>query len=78
MLHVPFGEMTVAEQVCYDAGWATPLEAYTLREELFAASWARMVFLACLDPSTVQTYKNLAHAVIGMAEQTSCIQKERG
>lgn len=34
MLYVPDGEMTEAEKVCYDAGWATPLEALTMREAL--------------------------------------------
>ena len=34
MICVPDGEMTEAEKVCYDAGWATPLQALTMREAL--------------------------------------------
>jgi len=34
MLFVPDGEMTEAEQVCFDAGWATPLQATTMRDAL--------------------------------------------
>ena len=36
MIYVPDGEMTEAEQVCYDAGWATPLQATTMRDALTA------------------------------------------
>lgn len=38
-----------------------------LDDKLFAASWERMVCLACLDPSPTQTYKNLGYAVISLA-----------
>lgn len=35
-LYVPPEEMTEAEQVCFDAGWATPLQALDLRTALAA------------------------------------------
>ena len=34
MIYIPQGEMTEAEQVCYDAGWLTPLQALTIRTAL--------------------------------------------
>jgi len=60
----------ISYEAALDAGWLTPDDAEALYAERFAASWARMVFLACLvDAETPETKAfELVRAASALAE----------
>lgn len=70
----------ISYEAALDAGWLTPDDADALYAERFAASWARMVMLACLvDPETPETKAfELVRAASALAETyvTQGIAKE--
>jgi hypothetical protein len=60
----------ISYEAALDAGWLTPDDADELHGKLFAASWTRMVFLACVaDAGTTETRVfELARAVSALGE----------
>lgn len=56
-----------------DAGWLYPEQADELHAALFAASWARMVFLACLlvSPDVQMVAFETMRAAVALSEITA-------
>lgn len=64
----------ISYDAAIDAGWLWPEEADDLREQLFAASWTRMVFLSCLLVS--KDVQSVAFETMRAAMALSEIQPE--
>lgn len=60
----------ISYEAAIDAGWLYPEQADELYAQLFAASWSRMVFMACLvDPETAEMKGfELVRAATALAE----------